>query len=318
MLTLSLVLACGGTLDAGADKPQGLLPVDGRNPTILFGDGYIDNWQGEYALLFAGTGKLNLVGIVVNTSPAWKSIDELMTGWQAMVDAARKGGLKNVPEVTASTGSVLVKPSDGRIDSTQPTESQGARLILDASSQLAKPYRPLVVVTGVRLTDVASAYLMDPSVADRIVVVSALGSVTKGGGVMGIANGEMDTWADVIVAQKLRYVQVSTYYDQMADVPASLLDGLPDNEFTSWIRAKQPKVWNDLDAADQNAVIAVANPGFVTEVIPVILQGTETNNQPLLVKDSNGPILLVTQVSGALATADLWQMLLSRATFAAP
>ena len=40
---------------------------------------------------------------------------------------------------------------------------------------MSLPWRPLVVVTGSRLTDVADAYLMDPTVADRVVVVSALG-----------------------------------------------------------------------------------------------------------------------------------------------
>ena len=35
---------------------------------------------------------------------------------------------------------------------------------------------------------------------------------------MGIPNGEMDPWADTIVAGRFRYVQVSAFYDQLTDV----------------------------------------------------------------------------------------------------
>ena len=49
------------------------------------------------------------------------------------------------------------------------------------SASLSLPYRPLVVVTGGRLTDVADAYLMDPTVTERVVVVSSMGSTTDTG-----------------------------------------------------------------------------------------------------------------------------------------
>jgi hypothetical protein len=90
-------------------------------------------------------------------------------------------------------------------------------------------------VTGGRLTDIADAYLMDHTLPERVVVVASLGATTLGGAEMGVPNGELDTWADIIVAQKFRYVQVSTYYDSATDVPASLVSQLPTNPFTSWI-----------------------------------------------------------------------------------
>ena len=134
---------------------------------------------------------------------------------------------------------------------------------------------------------------------------------------MGVANGEMDPWADVIVASKFRYVQVSTYYDPMSDVPASLLPQLPDNTFGTWIKNKQAKVWDDLDAADQNAVNALVLPNFVTATQQVALQVPAAGGVPLLIKDDQGPIQLVTQVSGAIATSTLWQLLLDPSTYAA-
>jgi hypothetical protein len=97
-------------------------------------------------------------------------------------------------------------------------------------------------------------------------VVSALGSLTSTGGAMGVPNGEMDPWADTIVTARFRYVQVSAYYDQLTDVPASRVSELPANAFGKWIAAKQPNIWNDPQAADQVAVAAVGIPTFAVEV----------------------------------------------------
>jgi hypothetical protein len=318
---VALLLAgvgCGGSLDAGWDEPKNpLLPVDNRNPVLLCNDGAYDNWQGEYALLMASKGTLSLAGIVISTSPNSSNLSDNFAGWQAMVDAARRSGLNNIPDPKASKGggANLVRPSDGKIDSTVPNNSDGAQFINNKSNELSHPYRPLVVVTGGRLTDVADAYLMDPTLADRIVVVASLGSATKDGGAMGIPNGEMDTWADVIVAQRLRYVQVSAFYDQTADLPTSLLPQLPTNQFTSWMKAKQTQVFNDVKAADQVGVVAVGIPTFVSARSKVVQRGVDSNNIPTLAGDGNGPICLVSEIKGALATAWLAEMLLAPTTF---
>jgi len=310
---LPWVAACGASLDAGYDKPHGLLPVDARNPIVLCNDGVYDNWAGEYAALFASSGALSLAGIVISTgSNDATNLDDNMTGWRQMVTAARGGGLQNIPDPMASSGSVLVRPSDGNIDSTTANRSEGAHFILDTSAQLSQPYRPLVVVTGGRLTDVADAYLMDPTLPERIVVVSSLGTTSTDGAQMGPPNGEMDKWADVIVAQKFRYVQISSFYDQMNDVSDSLVPQLPQNTFTSWIEAKRTKIYDDVLAADQGAVVAVAVPEFVAAVSRAALSDTST---PALSSDPNGPIWLVTHVSGAVATARLWNMLLDPTMF---
>jgi hypothetical protein len=306
--------ACGGTLDAGSDV-YGLLPVDKRNPIILTNDSFRENWQGEYAILLANTGGPALVGIIVNSSPPWPDIDANLLGWKQMVQAAHDSGLRNIPDPIPSVGAKLVRPSDGNIDVTQSNGSAGANLIIEKSRQLSRPYRPLVVVTGTRLTDVADAYLIDNTLPDRVVVVSELGTTTSGGGEMGMPNGEMDMWADIIVTKKFHYIQVSAYYDQLTDVPSSLLSQLPENTFTTWIASKQPNIWNDQLAADQVGVAAVAIPGFVTQVEHVTQQGVTAANYPALVADDAGPNLLVTSSVGALATAQFWKALLDPATY---
>ncbi len=309
--------ACGGKLDAGWDEPKGVLPVDDRNPIVLCNDGYYDNWQGEYAMLLSSTTGPPLAGIVINDSGPWPELDDNLTGWQEMVDAARESGLRNLPDPVASTGPALVRPSDGNIDATIPNLSEGARFIIDASEQLSLPYRPLVVVTGGRLTDVADAYLMDHTLPERVVVVSSLGSTTTEGGEMGTPNGEMDTWADVIVAEKFRYIQVSAFYDQKTDVTDSLVSQLPNNAFTSWIESKYANVWDYGPASDQVGVLAVAIPSFVSAFVQVVQQGggADADDIPVLSSDPNGPIWLVTEVRGVAGTARLWEVLLDPTTF---
>src|SRR5665811_461001 len=126
-----------------------------------------------------------------------------------VVAAATTSGLQNIPDPITSTESPLVMPASGDIDATQPNRSEGALFIVKASMSLGLPYRPLVIATGGALTDVADAYLLDHTVTQRVVVVSSLGGVSESGGNMGRPNGDADPWADTIVAERFRYIQVS-------------------------------------------------------------------------------------------------------------
>ena len=314
VLAFGLVaLGCMETVDVGSTVPHGSLPVDARNPIILANDGAFDNWQGEYAILLAASGGPKLAGIVVNASSAWPDINANIAGWRGLVTAARTSGIRDVPDPIASIGSPLVRPADGQFQSTAPNRSEGARLIVDTSLRLSLPYRPLAVVTGGRLTDVADAYLMDPTVTDRVVVVSSLGTVTAAGGAMSNPNGEMDPWADAIVTKFFRFVQVSSFYDQqLMDVPSSRLADLPANPFGDWIATKQPSIWGLSQAADQVGVIAVGIPTFVTAVervstTSIVAAGAAAG--PDLVSDPGGADWLVTQTTSAAATSRFWQAL---------
>jgi len=311
------VAACMETRDLGSSAPHGLLPVDERNPILLMNDGAYDNWQGEYAILLAKGGGPALAGIIVNTSGPWPDIDTNIAGWRAMVQAARDSGL-DVPYPITSIGPPLVRPADGQVASTVPNRSEGALLILDTAAKISLPYRPLVVATGGRLTDLADAYLIDPTVTERVVVVSSLGSLSASGGAMGSPNGEMDPWADAIVTAQYRFVQVSAFYDQLTDVPAARLPQLPANPFGSWIGAKQPGIWNLPQAADQVAVVAVGVSSFarvVEQASVASAVGPGATSGPDLVLDPKGPLTLVTQSAGGGATDRFWQILTDPATY---
>ena len=152
------------------------------------------------------------------------------------------------------------------------------------------------------MTDVAIAYLIDPTVVERTVVVSSLGSATATGGTMSDPNGEMDPWADVIVTSKFRFVQVSAYYDQLLDVPAAL---------GRWIKMKQPTVWDLPKAADQVAVLAVGLPTFAAAVdrVSVAALPADATVGPELLSGPDGESWLVRRSNGAEAGKRFWQAL---------
>ena len=320
VIALALAAAgCTETFDAGATRQHGLLPVDERNPLVLVNDGAFDNWQGEYAVLLANGGGPKLAGIVVGTSGPWPDIDTNDTGWRDLVKAARASGLRDIPDPITSIGAPLKRPASGEIEATQPNRSGGALFILEAAARLSLPYRPLVVATGGRLTDIADAYLIDPTVADRVIVVSSMGTLSASGATMGAPNGEMDPWADSIVTARFRYVQVSAFYDQLADVPAARLSELPANELGAWIAAKQPGIWSIPEASDQVAVVAAGIPSFVTAVERVSAAGpvgAGATAGPDLSLNPQGSGWLVTGSAGTAATARFWELLLDPATFA--
>ena len=296
------------------------MPVDARNPVILANDSATDNWTGEYAMLLANSGGPPLAGIIVNPSQYSPDLAVNLDGWNQLITAARASGLRNIPDATPSAGVPLVRPADGAIEHTTPNMSDGAKLILDQSARLSQPERPLVVVTGSRLTEVADAYLLDPTVADRVVVVSALGGVANGANVMGWPNGELDAWAAWIVGQRFRYIQVNGYYEQRGDVTSAKVADLPGNAFGAWMAgkvAKDPGIFQIAMSSDQIGVLAVGVPTFVTAVGRAVVDTAAgfIATGPLLRAQLGGSAWVVPSCNTGMAADLLWQMLLDPRTF---
>jgi hypothetical protein len=318
LVGLALVAAaCTETLDAGHSRPS-LLPIDERNPVIIYQDDWSGDWLGEYAVLFANSGGPPLAGIVVNASKIWGTLSINEGGWKDLVTAAGSSGLQNIPDVTASAGMPLARPADGLIDSTAANNSAGAQVIVNVSRQLSQPTLPVVVVSATSLTDVADAYLVDHSVIDRVVVVAALGSYAAPDGIMSGPNGDMDPWADWIVAQRFRYIQVSAYYDQTGDVTAAEIPNLPQNPLGARMATLQPNIIQVTTASDQVALLASALPKFVVaveRVSPDTSAMFDSTQGPPLVPDASGDDLVVTQIDASLPAAQLWKMLSDPHTF---
>ena len=308
--------SCTGTLDAGTDA-HGLLPVDGRNPVIMYNDSASDNWSGEYAVLLAQSSGPPLAGIIVTGSSYWPDVTSNTKGWNDLLTAAESSGISNLPAVTVSTGKPLVRPADGQILSTAKNDSPGAQLIVNLSRQLSLPWRPVVILADTQLTDVADAYLIDPSVVDRVVVVAALGTYTAPNGAMNPPNGELDPWADWIVAQVFQYIQVSAFYDQTGDVTAADVPNLPQTALGKEMAAKQPNLLTITTASDKVSVLAVGLSKFVAAVQQASVDTTaafDSTQGPPLVPNPKGNVLIVTQIQAPLAMSCLWQLLLGSGT----
>jgi hypothetical protein len=313
-----LTIACESkTLDAGGNVNPGLLPVDERNPVILTNDGS-GNWYGLYAVLFSNAGGPPLAGIAVNASSYATSLTDNLAAWQELVDAARSSGLQGIPDPVGSASAPLVRPADGDVDSTVANDSEGARLIVDVSARLATSERPVVVVSGGRLTEVADAYLLDHDVSERVVVIAALGSGSAAGGVMGAPNGELDPWADWIVTERFRYIQVSAFYDATIDLPTSELASLPNNPLGDYVALQQPNIADAPTRNDQVSILAVGQPDFVVAVERVErdrAQVFDASVGPELVPSGNGNTWLVTEIEPSVAGSRLRKMMGDPNTF---
>jgi hypothetical protein len=313
---LLLAVGCGGTLDVGRDVPDGLLPVDHRNPVILYQDDWSGDWLGEYAVLLANNGGPPLAGIVINTSPFWMDLETNAAGWTNLLMASRASGLKNLPDVTPSAGGPLTRPPDGQIESTVGNDSAGAELMVRLSRDLSTPTRPLAIVTTTSFTDLANAYFLDRTIVDRVVVVFAAGSYQAPNGILNRPNGDMDSWADWIVTQRYQFVHVGTWYDQTADIPDARLSDLPPNAFGTWIKNKQPQIIDVTTAADQVALLSFALPGFtkgVQRAAPDTAGAFSSTQGPNIVPNANGKGWLVTDIAAPLASSWLWHLFSSGA-----
>jgi hypothetical protein len=318
-LAVGLAAGCEQALDVGHNT-KGKLPADARNPAILINDSFNDNWSPEFAALFANNGGPSLTGIIVNASQYWPDLNANVAGWNDFVTRARASGLQGLPDVTKSENTAFIVPPDRQIESTAPNRSLGAQFIVAKSRELSLPWLPVVIIACSQLTDIADAYLIDPTVVDRVVVVAQVGSYTAPKGLMTGPNGDLDPWADWIVAQKFRYVQVSAFYDQSADVTADDVPNLPPNALGAWMAGKRAALSPLPVASDQEPILALAAPEFATTVVrssPDLSAGFASpfGQGPPLVPDLDGNVWLITQIDATAARKRMWQMLGNPATF---
>lgn len=314
VLGCAVAAACDPTLDAGENESTTKLPVDRANPVILLNDSARDNWAPEFAALLASDGGLKVVGVVVTGSAYWPDLEANLGGWRELIADAQLSGLQGIPDPVGSAGGQLVVPPDRLVESTRPNHSAGAELIVRKSKELALPAQPLVVLCGTQLTDLADAYLIDPTVVERVVVVAQIGSYSALKASMASPNGDLDPWADWIVVQHFRYVQVSVSYDQAGDVTADDLASLPQNPLGVWMSGKQASLAKLSRSPDQGVVLAVADPAFITRVVRGGLDVSAGFNSPAgqgppLLASVGGSNWLVTEIDATVPRARMWQML---------
>lgn len=244
------------------------IPYDRRNPVIYDNDEVIDVYTDDYIMALAGAGDINLAGIITSTSIApfnrycgESDFERVAADRVNGVNLAKAAGFKNIPDPVYGTKGHLQSPLSGKVEDTRPIGSEGSRLIV-REARRASCARPLVLVMGGPLTVAADAYLLDNSIADKIIVAWLGGRPNDMGGY----NGWADPWAAFIVLQKLRLVQFSE--ENMCErsapsVPKSRLTELPDTPLRTWmIKKRHPSQEPSECDADAPPAIALMLPEY--------------------------------------------------------
>jgi hypothetical protein len=247
-LVLGLVVSvCILMLGAGVwdwlARQEASLPYDHTNPVLYDNDEAVDMYTDEYLLALASLGDIKLNGMITS-SPivpydpyvTVENYERDVSDREALVANAQASGFVKVPDRVRGPMGHLQKPASGRIEDTHPIGATGSWVIV-TEARKASAEKPVVVVVGAPLTAEADAYLLDPSIANKM-VVAWLGGQNKN---MCDYNGWADPWAAYIVLQKLRLVEFPLNKGQ-AYVPKHQLMDLPNRPLRDYMyRKHHPK-----------------------------------------------------------------------------
>ena len=96
-----------------------------------------------------------------------------------MLRTAKESGLTNIPEPVIGSKVTIRKPASGNADETQFERSTGSALIISEAKK-ATPEKPLLVFVGGSCTTIASAWLTDRTITDRMIVFQIDGGAYNG------------------------------------------------------------------------------------------------------------------------------------------
>ncbi len=223
--------------------------VSPASPLIYDNDWWGDTPDKNYLWAKVSLRQADLRGNVVSrdlyhwTRGYQFQIAEQIADADKSIGIARRAGLQHIPDPVAGADLAFQRPASGRIEDTKPMRSAGSDLIV-AEARKATPEKPLVVLVGGPLNTVANAYLTDPSIAARMIVLM---TDLRG------YNGQ-DQWANFIVASRCKLVNYGAriWWPQRPAPPVMPPDrvrSLPDNEMTRelyriaewfWTRSTKP------------------------------------------------------------------------------
>lgn len=214
-----------------------------RNCPIIYDNDWLrDVTDDEYLFAKVHLGQANLKGVIV-TKDLWDqgrlyTVEQGLKDFGEDIAMARRSGWRGIPDPTIGADRMFERPASGRVEDTKPIPSPGAELIV-REARRASPAKPLIVVVGGPLNTVASAYLMDPTIAQRMIVL-----MTDINGY----NGQ-DKWANYIVTTRCRLANFGAHpiwwpqRPQTPVMPLERFDRLPDTEVTREMRRVARSFW---------------------------------------------------------------------------
>lgn len=289
------------------------LPYDRSNP-VFYDNDWTNDYVDWYLLALASAGDIRYVGISTSSSIApynrYMTASALAVEQQRRAEIVARGrasGLRNLPDPVAGSRGHLVRPSSGILRDTAILDSPGSRAIVSAARD-AETDKPLLVIVGGPLTTVANAWLMDPGIADRI-IVAWIDNHARG---MTGFNGWSDGWAAYIVLQHLRLVQFTGDSMPYARVTKERLMTLPDSPAREYMLALKPDVLDPEGDVDGPPAIPLMRPDYAVSAKRVSFGGWERrhgHSMPLFRDDPAGSALVVTAVDREVATQEWWRAL---------
>lgn len=201
-----------------ADGKVTLAGIDGSNPILYDNDLATNTWDNELLWALASLGRIDLRGnLVTMVARDTQALDAagFFPSWVEEARRCRLAGMRNIPEPILGSTRKLILPASGRWQDIIPEPNPAVMLLL-SEARKASVAKPLVVLAKGALTTIAQALLLDPYIADRMVVF----------GVYNHGQNGKDSLASYLVARKCRFVEWGRdYYWSGPDPSPSPLPG---------------------------------------------------------------------------------------------
>ncbi len=235
-LALTLLIAAFAAIPPAyrvTDSGLELVGVSADCPIIYDNDFWTDVPDAAYLWAKASAGKCRLRGnIITRCTYGWETgyvhtLDQQQDEARKLLNAARESSLKHIPDPVIGAKLALRRPASERIEDTTFEPSAGSALIVSEAGK-ATPKQPLLIFVGGSCTTVATAYLSDPSIADRVLVFQI-----DGGGYNG-----SDAWAWQIAQTRLRFANWARgyFWPDISQWNPAVFDALPQNPLNNLLR----------------------------------------------------------------------------------
>lgn len=122
-----------------------------------------------HQLLCTSSDVRGIVGAHVGAQQSWNQSQNEAKKNNAEISVSRA---KEIVELCGKSGQIAIQPGapTPMADAKTPVVSEGAKLIV-AEAKKATPEKPLYLLFGGPLTDIASAWLMDPSISKNVILL---------------------------------------------------------------------------------------------------------------------------------------------------
>jgi len=309
ILTVKLIVLLTNSLPA---QPLSELPVNKSKYVIFDNDDHRDVYTDEYLIALSHLKDINLIALITTYSPNKNEYDLFVNGRKDIVMKAEESGIQNLPKVFKGTHHRLAQPVSNKIEDTKPLDIQASTFVVERT-KFASSEHPLVFVTGGQLTVIANAYLIDPTIADKIIV----------SGVFGVReidyNAGLDSWAWKIVLSKFRVLAIpigpshkrGTVYMKPPEVSKEeIMTNLPqEKSFFEWMYKKHhpSNSLPDNHDYDGQAAIPLMRPDYITKIKRWTVTGIGANGEIKLLEDNRGRIFEALDARQSTATIEFWR-----------